>query len=201
MSGNTVYLNLLYSGRAWLQQRGRNLWAAEWPFTHDKIPWVSEKSLEAYFSIGRKPINILLQFPTSLWVSEFTVCLFGKHPEQGQKSAKLKSVCVQSNETPVECLFSSVAQSCLTLCDPIDCSMPGFPVHHQLPKLAQTHVYRVGDSIQPSHPLSSLSPPAFNLSQHQGLFQWISSSHQVARLLDLQLQHQSFQWIFRTDFP
>ena len=63
--------------------------------------------------------------------------------------------------------FSSVTQSCLTLCDPMDCSMPGFPVHQQLPELSQTHVHRVGDDIQPSHPLSSPSPPAFNLSQHQ----------------------------------
>ena len=67
--------------------------------------------------------------------------------------------------------FSSVAQLCLTLCDPMDCNMPGFPVHHQLPELAHTHVHRVGDAIQPSHPLSSPSPPAFNLSKHQGLFQ------------------------------
>ena len=78
-------------------------------------------------------------------------------------------------------------------------SMPGFPVHHQLPELAQTNVHRVGDAIQPSYPLSP-SPLAFNLSQQQGLFQWISSSHQVAEVLELQLQHQSFQWIFRTDF-
>ena len=90
--------------------------------------------------------------------------------------------------------FSSVAQSCLPFCDPMACSMPGFPVHYQLPELAQTHVYRVGDAIQPSHPLSSPSPPAFNLSQHQRLFRWISSSHQVARVLEVQLQHQSFQW-------
>ena len=82
----------------------------------------------------------------------------------------------------------------------MDCSTPAVPVHHQLPKLAQTHVLWVSDAIQPSHPLSSLSPPAFNLSQHQGLFQWVSSSHQVAKVLELQLQHQSFQWIFRTDF-
>ena len=69
----------------------------------------------------------------------------------------------------------------------------GFPVHHQLPELAQTHVHRVGDAIQSSHPLSSLSPPAFNLSQHQGLFQGVSSSQQVATVLESQLQHQSFQ--------
>ena len=78
--------------------------------------------------------------------------------------------------------------------------MPGFPVHHQLTQLTQTHVHQVGDAIQPSHPLSSPSPPAFNLSQHQGLFQWVSSSHQVAKVLEFQLQHWSFQWIFRTDF-
>ena len=95
--------------------------------------------------------------------------------------------------------FSSVTQSCLTLEDPMDCSMPGFPAHHQLPELAQTHVHWAGDAIQPSHPLSSSSPPAFNLSQHQGLFQWVSSSHQAAKVLKFQLQHQSFQWIFRTN--
>ena len=78
--------------------------------------------------------------------------------------------------------------------------MPGFPVQHQLLKLTQTHVHRVGDAIEPSHPLSSPSPPIFNLSQHQGLFQWVSSLHQVAKVLEFHLQHQSFQWIFRTDF-
>ena len=95
---------------------------------------------------------------------------------------------------------SSVAQSCPILCDPMDCSTPGFPVHHQLPELTQTHVHRFSDAIQSSHPLSAPSPPAFNLSQYQGLFQWVSSSHQVAKVLELQLQHQSFQWIFGTDF-
>ena len=79
----------------------------------------------------------------------------------------------------------------------MDCSTPGFPVHHQLLEFSQTHVHWVGDAIQPSYPLSSPSPPAFNLSQHQDLFQWVSSSHQVAKGLELQLQNQSFQWIFR----
>ena len=96
--------------------------------------------------------------------------------------------------------FSSVTQSCLTLCNPMDCSTPGFPIRHQLPELAQTHFHQVGDAIQPSYPLSSPSPPAFNLSQHQGLFQWVSSLHQVAKILEFQLQHQSLQWILRTDF-
>ena len=96
--------------------------------------------------------------------------------------------------------FSSITQSCPTLGDPMDCSTPGFPVNHQLPELAQTHIHQVCDAIQPSHPLLSASHPAVNLSQHQGLFQWVSSSHQVAKVLELQLQHQSFQWIFRTGF-
>ena len=93
----------------------------------------------------------------------------------------------------------SVAQLCLTLCDPLDCSTPGLPVHHQLPEFTQTHVHWVSDAIQPSHPQSSRSP-AFNLAQHQGLFHWISSLHQVAKVLEFQLQHQSFQRIFRIDF-
>ena len=104
------------------------------------------------------------------------------------------------NQTSWAEQFSSVAQSCLTLCDPMDCSTPGFPVHHQFLELAQTHDHRVSDAIQPSLPLSSPSLPAFNLSQHQGLFQWVTSSNQVAKVLEFQLQHQSFQWIFRTDF-
>ena len=95
--------------------------------------------------------------------------------------------------------FSSAEQLYPTLRIRMKCSTPGFPVHHQLLELAQTHVHRVSDAIQPSHPLSSPSP-AFNLSQHQGLFQWVSSSHEVAKALEFQLQHQSFQWIFRTDF-
>ena len=78
--------------------------------------------------------------------------------------------------------FSPVTQSCPTLCNPMDCNVPGFPVRHQLPELTQTHVHRVSDAIQPPHLLLSPSPPAFNLSQHQGLFQWVSSLHQVAQV-------------------
>ena len=98
------------------------------------------------------------------------------------------------------CCCHSVAQSCLTLFDRMDCSTPGFPVLHYLPELAQAHVHWVSDTIQPSHLLPSLSPLAFSLSQHQGLFQWVDRSHQVAKVLELHLQHQSFQWIFRVDF-
>ena len=95
--------------------------------------------------------------------------------------------------------FSSVAQSHLILCDPMDCSTPGLPVHHQLLEFIQTHVHWVGDTIQPSHPLLSRSPPAFSLSQHQILCKWVSSSHQVAEVLEFQLQYQSFQWTPRTE--
>ena len=83
---------------------------------------------------------------------------------------------------------------------PTDCSMPGFLVHHHLPEFSQTHVHWVGDAIQTSHPLLSPLPPVFYLSQHQGLFSWVGFSHQVTKVLALELQHQSFQWIFRTHF-
>ena len=95
--------------------------------------------------------------------------------------------------------FSSVTQSCPTLCNPMNLSTSGLPVHHHLPEFTQTHVHRVSDAIQPSHPLSSPFPPAPNPSQHQNLFQWVNSSHEVAKVLEFQLQHQSFQWTPRAD--
>ena len=112
-----------------------------------------------------------------------------------------KLICSHFNDESTDNVlqFSSVANLCLTLYDPMDCSTPGFPVHYQLLELVQTHAHWVSDAIQPSHSLSSPSL-AFNLSQHQGLCQWVSSSHQVAKLLEFQLHHQSFQWIFRVDF-
>ena len=106
-------------------------------------------------------------------------------PGQGQTHT-------QDTQRLLPSVCRSVAQSCPTLCDPVDCSSPGLPVHHQLPEFTQTHVRRVGDAIQPSHPLSSPSPPVFNLSQHQGLFQRVSPLHQVAKVLELHLQYQSF---------
>ena len=98
--------------------------------------------------------------------------------------------------------YSSVqfSHSVVSDSDPMDCSTPGPPVQHQLPESTQTHVHWVSDAIKPSHPLSSPSPPAFNLSQHQGLFRWVSSSHQVANVLEFQFQHKSFKWTHRTDF-
>ena len=94
--------------------------------------------------------------------------------------------------------FSSVAQLCPTLCNSMNQSTPGLPVHHQLPEFTQTHVHQVGDAFQPAHPLSSPSLPAPNPSQHQGLFQWVKPLHEVAKVLEFQLQHRSFQWTPRT---
>ena len=105
----------------------------------------------------------------------------------------------KSYDQPSSVQFSLVTQSCPTLCHPMNCSMPGLPVHHQLLEYTQTHTYWVGGTIQPSHPLLSPSPPAPNPSQHQGLFQWVNSSHEVAKVSGFQLQHQSFQWTPRTD--
>ena len=95
--------------------------------------------------------------------------------------------------------FSSFAQTCPTLCDPMDCSMPGSSTLHYLPEFAQTHVHWIADSVQPSHPLSSPSPLAPNPSQHQSLFQWVNSLHEVAKVLEFQLQHHSFQRTPRAD--
>ena len=118
------------------------------------------------------------------------------------REAGVKGKCSLKHNLPrrvLVCQFSSVAQSCLTLWDPMNRSTPGLPVHHQLLEFTQAHVHRVGDAIWPSYPLLSPSPPAPNPSQHQGLFQWVSSSHEVAKVLEFQLQHQSFQWTPRTD--
>ena len=104
--------------------------------------------------------------------------------------------CFHSSSVSSVQLFSCVQ----LLATPWTAACQAFPVHHQLPELAQTHVHWVGDAIEPSHPLSSPAPPAFNLSQHQSLFKWVTSLHQVAKVLELPLQYQSFQWIFRTDF-
>ena len=110
----------------------------------------------------------------------------------GQSVKNYLHVYHSRQNTQIVLQFSSVSQSCPTLCDPMNCK-PGLPVHHQLPESTQTHVHWVSDTIQPSHPLSFPSPPALNLSQHQGLFKWVSSSHQVAEVLEFQLQHQSFR--------
>ena len=141
-------------------------------------------------------LNMLANLENSAVAEWLEMVSFHSNPKerQCQRMLKLPHNCTHLSQ------FSSIAQSCLTLCDPMDWSTPGLPVHHQLPGFTQTHVHWVSDSIQPYHPLFSPSPPALNLSEHQGLFKWVSTLHQVAKVLELQLQHQSFQWIFRTDF-
>ena len=124
-----------------------------------------------------------------LWKTSTTMYFHGNWSEESSKVLRISAT--------LYCSVQSLSR--VWLCDPMECSTPGLPVHHQLPELTQTHVHWVGDAIQPSHPLSSPSPPALNLSQHQGLFQWVSSLHQVAKVLEFQLQHQSFQWISRTN--
>ena len=158
------------------------------------------------FFILSKTDNWTKQFPflkklIYFWIP-ICICYFNKSSISGEKPLIKESVEEKNCYTLRWCSvwFGSVTQSGPTLWDPRDCSMLGFPVHHQLPELAQTHVHWVSDAIQPSHPLSSPLPPAFNLSQHQGLFKWVSSLHQVAKVLEFQLKHQSFQWSFRIDF-
>ena len=111
----------------------------------------------------------------------------------GQESLRRNGVAIVVNKRFWNAVqFSSVAQSCPTLWDPMNCSMPGLPVRHQLPDPTQTHVHWVGDATQPSHPLSSPSPPALNLSQHQGLFQWVNSSHEVAKSIGVSASTSNF---------
>ena len=146
-------------------------------------------------------LHILFHFisKTSLWSRFYndSLCtderLCHEHPAGGLTAGQCTAevwLCIH---------FSSVAQSCPTLSNPMNHSTPGLPVHHQLPEFTKTHVHWVSDAIQPSHPLSSPFPTVLNLSQHQGLFKWVSPSHQVAKVSELQLQHLSFQWTPRTD--
>ena len=156
------------------------------------------------------PYKNLLSCTFALWLpsagkeSACNVGDLGSIPGLGRSPGEGKGYPLQysglENSMDSIVLFTSVAQSCLNLCNPMDCSTPGLPVLHQLLEFIQTHVYRVSDAIQPSHPLSSPFPPTFNLSQDQGLFKWVSSSHHVAKVLEFQLQHQSFPWTPRTDF-
>ena len=135
------------------------------------------------------------------WVECWVLLLMGNAVVVAMDDCYRKHQHMWGNKEPWGSVqFSSVTQLCPTLCDPMDSIMPGFPVHHQLLEFTQTHVHLVGDAIYPCNPLSSTSSPVLNLSQHQGLLQWVSSSHQLAKVLEFQLQHWSFHWIFRTDF-
>ena len=136
----------------------------------------SFSSPEIFKSYPRYSLYFKLYF-----ISHFVLCILVRILSTG-----LFSLLILSLQLPLV-QFSSVAQSCPTLCNPINCSMSGLPVHHQLPEFTQTHVHQVGDAIQPSHPLSSPSPSAPNPSQHQSPFQWVNSSHEVAKVLEFQL--------------
>ena len=150
---------------------------------------------------------ILLESNQWTWISKACIHKAKENPVAHLSLVKGKDLCHITNVSQYSkhCLssvhFSSVTQSCLTLSDPMNCSTPGLPVHHQLPEYTQTQVHWVSDAIQPSHPRSSTSPPAPNPSQHQSLFQWVNSSHQVAKVLEFQLQHDSFQRTPRADLP
>ena len=145
----------------WTEEPGRLQSTGSQRVGHDRVKWVS---------------YILSESLLFNWISVFVVYLF--------PSFCCKLICVIFE---VSVQFSSVAHSCPTLCNPMNCSIPGLPVHHQLQEFTQTHVHRVSDAIQPSHPWSSPSPPAPNPSQHQSVFQWVYSSHEVAKVLEFQL--------------
>ena len=173
----------------------------ESPLNCKEIKLVNLKGNQPPMFIGRTDAEA--EAPI-FWPSDTKTWLIGKDPDAGkdwrQKEKRAaEDKMVRWHHWVNGHQFSSIAQSCLPLCDPMDCSTPGFPVHHQLPELTQTHVHWIRDSIQWSHPFSSPSPPTFNLSQHHGLFQWVSPLHQVVKVLEFQLQHQFFQWTPRTD--
>ena len=149
-----------------------------------KVFWLGECH-GLYSPWGRKELD------TTEWLSLHKINWHGLYFPQ------VPYICLDFKVFELTCC--SVAHLCSTLCDPMACSMLGFPVLHHLLDLAQIHVHWVSDVIQPSLPLSSPSPPAPNPSQHQSLFQWVNSSHEVAKGLEFQLQHQSFQWTPRTD--
>ena len=164
------------------------------------------KPLASSFSIGAPSTSIFIILGSKITADgecshEIKRCLLLGRKVMTNLDSILKSRGITlPTKVPLSSVqFSSVTQSCPTLCDPMDRSMPGLPVYHQLLEFTQTHVHWVSDAIQLSHPLSSPSSPALSLSQHQGLFKWISSSHQVAKILEFQLQHQSFQWTLRND--
>ena len=167
---------------------------------HEYVLFLSQKYL-----IFSKIQNIVSLMPkTMIKLGHNTESNFMKVPESN-KNRFFRSALItwerKMGSIPVgKFQFSSIAQSCPTLCDSKNRNTPGFPVHHRLLEFTQTHVHWVSDAIQPSHPLSSPSLPSLNLSQHQGFFKCVSSSHQVAKVLEFQLQHQSFQWTPRTDF-
>ena len=148
------------------------------PLTFFKIPFIKDR-----VSISKGLLFYISSFTLSTKLLWFIKKINKQKKGQSQKDCYLPSFMKWVSLVQ----FSSVTQSCPTLCDPMNCSTPGLPVHHQLPEFTETHVHRVSDAIQTSHPLSSPSPPTPNPSQHQSLFQWVNSSHEVAKGLEFQL--------------
>ena len=151
-------------------------------------------------SVHSPHLKLLMKAPFTLWALYIYMCFYKSFSLHNKTSTVISNVNFPINKIAWDRIVIVQSLSCVWLFDPMDCRAPGFPVLRCLPEFVQTHVYGAYDAIQPSHPLSSLSALALNLSQHQGLFQQVSSSHQVAKVLELQLQHQSFQWIFSVDF-
>ena len=149
--------------------------------TRNRFSVGSEISLQSatFFQVDNKSFLIHFRYGWYKWGIE----VFNSQWVLTYTPFKSVSICLQYLDIPMCVLFSSVTHSCQTVSKPMDCSMPGLPLHRQIPEFTQTHVHWVGDAIKPSHPMSSPSPPAFKLSQHQGLFKWVSSSHQMTKVL------------------
>jgi len=186
------------------------LWKTVWQFlkkTKNRTTIWPKNSTLGYIPPKKAKILIWKCICMPMFIAAlFTIAKICKQPVSINRWMHKEDVCVCVCVSVYVCVFvcisvqfSSVAHSCPTLCDPMNHSTPGLPVHHQLLEFTQTHVHRVSDAIQPSHPLSFPSPPAPNPSQHQGLFQWVNSSHEVAKVLEFWPQHQSFQRTPRTD--
>ena len=184
---------------------GRWPWPSRWTTAAEDIQGKLRCPWTAVGQGGKDTIRRVQRPGIRVWHYHLQACSNQQYPlsvliySKEAMMPSLWAVCSYPESQMLSVQFSSVSQSCLTLCNPMNHSTPGLPVHHQLPESTQTHVHRVSDAIQPSHPLSSPFPPALNLSQHQSLFQWVNSLHQVAKVLEFQLQHQSFQWTPRTD--
>ena len=181
------------SGRWWRTQKPGKLQSlGSQRLEHN---WVTEQQLFRSLNLKFQYFSLSFIFTTEVIAFEIICIVLYILCLQPWSHWKLRKCSCKSQFSSVQSL-SHVR----LFATPMDCSTPGLIVHHQLPELAETHVHRVSDAIRPSHPLSSPSSLTFNLFQHQGLFQWVRSSHQVAKVLEFQLQHQSFQWTFRTDF-
>ena len=151
---------------------------------------ISQARILEWVTIFSSPIRLHFSLSLVIYFLFLSLCLFYFYClriESGSPGLTGRFFTEPPGKPRSTVQFSLVAQSCLTLCDPMNCSTPDLPVHHQLPEFTQTHVHWVSDAIQPSHPLSSPSPPATNPSQHHSLFQWVNSSREVAKVLEFQL--------------